>query len=385
MKVAIRDVSTLRGLKPLEIAAYLRAKGWRQEGEFDGKASLWLLRPEVGEEVDVTLPLRQDLGDFALRMSEILGTLARVEDRSQLDIIQDLLTVTSDLIRVRASSRDHDDGTLPLEQAVEFVERSRDLMLAAACATLNKRPYFGPRKPFQATDYLRQLRMGQTGGGSYVLTILSPVTPELRAPQDEPHEPPPEPYERQVIRTLLDALTAALQAARLAAANGVMQPFRAAIGRGVSANLCEAIVGLSKSSPEGLEIAVSWARARPMQATVPARVFLASDSITIIAEAGRLFRETAPIEDFDLEGVVTRLHRPEGATVGDVAITGYVDGQLRNIVVPLGAPFYSRAVRAHDERRSVTCQGDLVKEGRGYRLQNPRHFELAAAEDALES
>ncbi len=144
MKVAIRDVSTLRGLKPLEIAAYLRAKGWRQEGEFDGKASLWLLRPEVGEEVDVTLPLRQDLGDFALRMSEILGTLARVEDRSQLDIIQDLLTVTSDLIRVRASSRDHDDGTLPLEQAVEFVERSRDLMLAAACATLNKRPYFWP-------------------------------------------------------------------------------------------------------------------------------------------------------------------------------------------------------------------------------------------------
>ena len=30
-------------------------------------------------------------------------------------------------------------------------------------------------------DYLRQVRMGQTEQGSYVLTILSPVAPELKA------------------------------------------------------------------------------------------------------------------------------------------------------------------------------------------------------------
>ena len=31
MKVAVQDADTLGALKPLEIAAYLRAKGWRKD------------------------------------------------------------------------------------------------------------------------------------------------------------------------------------------------------------------------------------------------------------------------------------------------------------------------------------------------------------------
>jgi hypothetical protein len=30
MKVAVQDTAALRALKPLEVATYLRARGWRQ-------------------------------------------------------------------------------------------------------------------------------------------------------------------------------------------------------------------------------------------------------------------------------------------------------------------------------------------------------------------
>ena len=63
-------------------------------------------------------------------MSEVLGTLAEVERRSQLDVLRDIQTTTADLVRVRAPSRDAENGTLPLDQAVAFVECSRDLLLA---------------------------------------------------------------------------------------------------------------------------------------------------------------------------------------------------------------------------------------------------------------
>ena len=128
------------------------------------------------------------------------------------------MTTSSDLIRVRAPSREAESGSLPLEQAVAFVERSRDLVLAAACAAITKRAYFATRKPTRATEYLSRVRMGQIERGSYVLTILSPVAPALASEGELPLDlEPPEPYERQVTRTLAEGLAAMERAARQAA------------------------------------------------------------------------------------------------------------------------------------------------------------------------
>lgn len=385
MKVAVQDATTLRTLRPLEVAAYLRAKGWREEADLNGKASLWLLQQPEGSDFDVTLPLRRGLADYSLRMEELLTTLANVEQRSQLDVLRDVLTTTSDLIRVRAPSREAEDGTLPLEQAVTFVERSRDMLLAAACAAIDKRAFFAKRKPQQAMEYLGHVRMGQTERGSFVITLLSAVPPELRPAQAEllPVDPP-EPYERHVTRTLMIAIAAAEGAAQRAAVNGNMAPFNEAVERGVSANLCEALVGLSDVSPgQGLDIQMSWARTRPVAYLVPHRVQFDSDSIVIIAEAARHFRETAPIEDFDVDGFVTRLNRGPSVLEGDVTVSALVDGKMKSIVLGLGPDAYSEAVRAHDDRRTIRCVGDLTKEGRGYRLLNPRHFVVVLQDEGL--
>lgn len=380
MKVEVRDAAALNALKPLEMAAYLRAKGWRKEADLDGKGSLWLQEVPNGEEFDITLPLKRDLGDYALRMGELLRTLAAAERRSEFEVLRDVTTTTVDLVRVRAPSHSAEHGTLPLEQAVSFVEHSRDMMLSAACAALEKRAFYAKRKPQQAMDYLRQVRMGQTEQGSYVLTILSPVSPELKAAQGEllPAEPV-EPYERQVTRTLVAALAALDEAAKTAAMNGNMAPFAAAVSRGVSANLCDAVVGLSEVSPgEALDVQISWSRTRPVEDKSPTRVLLGSDSIPIIVEAARHFRDTAPIEDFEVEGFVTRLDRGPSATEGDVTVEGIVEGHMRRIGMRLEPKNYSEAVRAHEQRIKVKCTGELTKEGRGYRLQSPRHFDAIA-------
>ena len=204
MKAKIQDMDALRALTPLELTAYLRSKGWKQQMDLHGKAFLWLFEGEHGES-EVTVPLRREFADYALRVQEVIQTVSKVEQRSELEVLRDLLTATADLVRVRAPDMDSDTGSLPLELGVQFVQRSRDMVLAAACAALNKRAYFAKRKAQQAMDYLSHVRMGQTEHGSFVLTFLSPVAPELRPAQ----EPMPfitevsEPYERQVTRTLM--------------------------------------------------------------------------------------------------------------------------------------------------------------------------------------
>lgn len=286
MRAAIHDVDTLKGLKPLEVAQYLRAKGWRQEGDLGSKATLWVANTDATDEI--VLPMRRDFGDFDLRMAELLRVLEKVEARSQLDILRDLQAASSDLIRIRAPAGNAADGTIPIEAAVAFVERARDLMLAAACAALDKRSYFATRKPAQATDYLDQVRMGQTERGSFVLTILSPVTPLLK-PDDTrllfPLEPP-EPYERSVTRTLALSLSAVRTAADTAATQGDLKPFSDAVGQGVSANLCEALVGLAQVSPsDGLDIGISWLPNRAVAASTPQRVVLPADTIPLVVAA----------------------------------------------------------------------------------------------------
>ena len=381
MKVEVRDAAALSALKPLEMAAYLRAMGWRKDADFDAKGSLWLLAVADGEEFDITLPLKRDLADYVLRMGEVLQTLALAERRSQLEILRDIMTTTADLVRIRAPSHSGENGTLPLEQAVSFVERTRDMMLSAACAALEKRAFFAKRKSQQAMDYLREVRMGQTEQGSYVLTILSPVVPELKAAQEELL--PTEPYERKVIRTLVAALDALGEAARGAAMNGDMAPFTEAVGRGVSANLCDAVVGLAEVSPgEALDILVSWSRTRPVEDNVPAWVQFGSDSIPIIQEAARHFRDTAPVEDFEVEGFVTRLQRGTMATEGEVIVEGIVEGQMRRIGMLLGPNNYGDAVRAHKDRLKVKCTGELAKMAQGHRLESPRHFEVIEEDEA---
>jgi hypothetical protein len=384
MRASVRESSTLTALKPLEVASYLRVRGWRQEAEIGDKGSIWVFPASGdGDEADITLPLRRDLGDFALRMGDVLRTLAAVEQRPETEVLHDLMTTSSDLIRVRAPSRDAASGSLPIEEAVAFVERSRDMMLAAACAAITKRSYFANRKPVRATDYLSKVRMGQTERGNYVLTILSPVAPTLVSEGELPLDlETPEPYERQVIRTLAEGLAALEQAARQAASSGGMGAFEQAVRLGVSANLCEAVAGLSAVSPgEGLDISIAWSRTRQPAAAVPSSIFLSSDSIPLIQEAARLFKDIAPVEDVELQGFVTRLARGPKETSGEVTLEGLVEGQLRRALVELGEGIYSKAVQGHEQRQRVACAGDLIKERGGYRLQNPRHFRVLDGDD----
>jgi hypothetical protein len=266
-----------------------------------------------------------------------------------------------------------------LEDGVRLVENTREMILSAACAALEKRAVYAKRKPQMAMDYLKHVQLGQTERGSFILTVLSPVKPELRPVQTSllPQVEPDDPYERKVIKTLFESLDALNMAARSAVLKSDMEPFQRAVANGVSANLCDALVGLSSvSSSERVEMQVSWARIRPIAAPPHTRVIFESDTIPFIAEAARVFREVAPIEDAELAGFVVGTGREVNEIQGDITLDALVDGSMHRVSITLSPEDYSLALRAHDERKVVTCVGELIKQGRGYRLRNPRQLQM---------
>ena len=57
MRATIRDTETLRAISPLEVATYLRTRGWHEARSLPGKGSFWKLKDAEGEELEVALPL----------------------------------------------------------------------------------------------------------------------------------------------------------------------------------------------------------------------------------------------------------------------------------------------------------------------------------------
>ncbi len=108
----------------------------------------------------------------------------------------------------------------------------------------------------------------------------------------------------------------------------------------------------------------SWSPARPQLEPLPRSVHLPADALPIIAEAGRILRETSPQEEFVLRGMGVRLDRPEGATAGRIAVLGVVEGQPRRVFVDLGEADYHVALQAHQERQPISCTGEWVRDGR---------------------
>jgi hypothetical protein len=379
MKIDIRDVAAMEALRPLEVAAYLRSHGWTSREAAAGRAAVWTL-PAPDGEYEALLPLDPSIGDFALRMGDIVRVLATAEQRSQETVYADLLTTTADVVRIRIEDADLQDGTLPIEVYSRVAQKARDLMLAAACAAIEARAVWHTRKPTQAVEEVRKVRIGQTERGSYVVTVITRVSPELHVTNGRLFEAEI-PFERRMTQTLASALFHLERAAEAAALSGKFAAFDAAVAKGVSANLCDAVAGLwgEEDRLRNLEFTFSWSPARPPESDAVQCVRFTADRIPVIREAGRLLRESAPVADFELEGAVVKLERAEGAPTGKVTILGQVEGKPRRVVVELDDPDYHLAVLAHDQFKALRCLGSLVREGRSLVLQDPREIAIVEA------
>lgn len=376
MKVDIRDVAAMQSLRPLEVAAYLRARSWTQQ-TLTTHASVWV-SGEAEEQMEVVVPMDPRQRDFALRMGELLQTIAVAEDRSQVDVYSDLLTTYADVIRIRIDDRELTDGTLPIDAHAVIGHKVRDLLLAAACSALQPRAIWHKRKPAQAVEQVRRLRIGQTERGSYIITVISRVSPELHlrdTGQELDAEPP---YERKVTQMLATSLAALDQVSATAAMNQDFSDFERSVNEGVSANLCDAVAGLwgDDDRNRNLEFSFSWSVARPVAERIPRRINFGSDRIPIIREASRVMRERSPYEDYELDGAVVKLERAEGQPAGKVTIIGAIDGRPRRVSLELPDPHYSLAIQAHQQQQPIHCVGTLVKSGRGYTLRDARDVSI---------
>jgi hypothetical protein len=377
MKVSIRDRNVFDRLKPTDVAGYLRARGWRDTDHKPEHSIIW--KKKVGHETaDLLLPLDRKYLDFALRMADAVKLIAAIEDRSELAVIDDIQTTGMDIVRIQLAMEDAADGSVLAERGAAIYDSVPELFAAGACAVNDTRLYFATKKSKPVTDFVGSLRFGQTEYGSYVVRVLSPVSPSL----PNLFGPDEDPFERKAIHSLFNGLHALNQAAGSALLEGEADAFKNAVSKGVSANLCEAVVQIVGKNPkphEALTVLLTPAKNRPLSAPLPEQLTIPGDRIPIIGEAGRVLKAHAPSEPEDVRGVVVKL---QSMTDGGIAtVATFIDGQPRKVAITLPDAEHKKAISAYDQRAEIICRGVLTRTGQLWSLHQPGPVLFAPSDD----
>ena len=377
MIVQIRDRAALSSLSIVSLRAYLVSRGWNNEGQWGERSATIFAKEDNGRAWEIIVPHQDTVAGYAEGMAETIAVLATVEERSQLDVFQDLAGTGADVIRVRSSNGAAKEP-LSLRRSASFLNDAYDMLAAAArSAERTRATYRGPLSA-DVAEFLDQVRPLPGYHEGYELTLHSPVPVGLESQMDlgdEFHAP----FSRRATLRLAEALEHSSAAIAEVIADDPLESFRQAVPHGVSANLCDAVAELARKG-DGVEIGLSWAGVRPPSVLqTPAPTFRFSQhSADILTEAARSFRRNEPSLDESLIAQVVRLEREPEEFDGRAMILYVREGQPIRVRVEFEEETYEIVIRAFQQREPISVDGDIYRVGNAYELRNPRNLSLAS-------
>jgi hypothetical protein len=128
----------VNSLRPGDVQLYLSSRGWMSKPYGPDGSGLQLRHPSFPK-VDLLLPLKRDLGDFALRMGDFVVALATIERRPAQEVLNDLSGPAGDVFRLSIVGSVAALGNLPIEEAIQLLQGARQLLWSSAFSVIRLR------------------------------------------------------------------------------------------------------------------------------------------------------------------------------------------------------------------------------------------------------
>lgn len=368
-------------ISPSLVENYLSVNGWNNAKRISGEVSIW--ESDKDNKQRVWVPLDSEFADYTESLERALSTLSVYEKRDKQKIVEDIEAFfIGDVLRIRSEDPlNKHAGTLPLKDGILLMKKARDIVVYGACSTENLKATHPTYRSETVKEYLDNVRIGQTERGSYIVKVISPLPKEMNVPEQNvlPHQEKHRPFERRVVETLMTALYTVKEIATELESKGIFEPepFIESVEYGVSANLCESIArtdDVSKLLP--LEVNVSWAySAFDINMNVNKSVSIPTTIMPYIEQAGKALREKEP-KYYEICGIVTHLHRESKLGPGSITVGTSIEGKPKSVHIQLGEADYDVAIQAHREGIEVVCSGEIKKDKKFTKLQDPTKFRM---------
>lgn len=375
MQVDIHDRTALGAISASSLLAYVQAADWKKSNSL-GKRAVVYTRQRDGRQWDIVVPLKDTFTDFAANMAESIQVLSAVEQRSQLDVYQDLLAVGADVIRLAALDG-HNAPSFSLRHGGEFLSEAYALLAAAARAAERPLGAYRGAASKDVSHFLDHVVPAPTDFRGFDLTLYSPIMHYGQGEMFSAAAQPP--FSRRAVRALANGLSAADDAISESRAADSLEPFERAVPAGVSANLCAAIAELTEQSHEfgaGCAVDVRWAAAHPQNGAANARIRFSVHSVGILNDARRHLLARASFLDEHIVGDPVVLAREHDQQTGRALVLPDRSDLPSRLEVQLDPSDYDLVIRAFKDQVKIELDGDLHPAGRGYELRNPRNVRL---------
>lgn len=349
-----------------QLREYLGVQGWSLVNEPDAFIEIWRYASEGGGEL--LLPSEHAVDkDFLLR--EALRKLALLREVTASQLTQDVRELAENLVSIRVAHPDVEDGSIPLEDGIALNINAKELLSAAANAALERRPLYQGRPPALVSALLQNARLGQTTHGSYMIHVFC---------KDPLQNEQPVGFARIATRTLGSALFGLKEALDEYGQSENPISFEAALTRGASANLCEAIAKFSgKDHARTVEISLNIGAVDQLTPSPKVTVEFPPSLQPYLRIAANYYRQTYTLPSETIIGIVERLDRRAEQDAGVIRIAATLsNGAQRSVSVHLEIDEYPIAIHAHENKQLVQVNGSIIVTPRSAHMIEPTGFRL---------
>jgi len=366
-------------ISPKKVKSYLVGKNWVEDGKIGNIATIWHRSVSENSDFEIIYPIQLGLRDYAERVRDLLNILSEYENRDVDIIFSDISEYFSDAIKVRIVHDDVKDGTIPLEDGVLLIEKTRELLTSAALSTLTKKKFFSGSRSQDVNDFINKARLGQTEIGSYIVNVIAPIDPV------EPELFETSSFTRLVMETLEKSLISIASIVEDFQSNELHTVIDQAVDDGVSANLCDALTGLSgDNKSRDFQISISFSNAEKRQSDSNGLHKFGASSIPYIERVSEYLKENYVITNTSVSGIVKKLDRSADEESGLVTVTALVEDKERNVTFELLPEEYLQAIHAHENKNIIECLGDIYISPRSAKLINSHSFKVFGNRDLFD-
>lgn len=365
-------------MRPADLEYYLVQTGWIVRDYLGADATIWTRPERHGRDWEVIQPTRTEFRDYGQRVYEALYGISEFEGIDVDQVVEAVVNAGADTLKVQVTHQDVEEGTIPMEDGVHLISSTRDLVVASVLATFKKRRLHSGARPKDAQRYLETIRMAQTEGGSYIVNVLAP----LRPVGADGHQELQSSIGRLVMHSLARSLSALKDAIGQYEERNDPTVFEPAVDDGVSANLCDSLVGISGVTRErDFSVRIRPSKAVPDESELVTDHVFANRDVVALRTASEYYKGNFTIPNYRAYGPVVDMHHAPDEENGTIKVLSAVAEKEKKITISLALDDYYEAIDAHRTGKCVECYGQLQVTPRTATLLECFHFSVVGTGD----
>ncbi|MCY4070843.1 MAG: hypothetical protein OXG60_06060 [Chloroflexi bacterium] len=359
------------------IASYLQTAGWTLVSDNKILYAFEGFQDEDGAPLELILPKNESAPDYSNYVRNSIGLHSVLTEKAPETIASEILLFDRDLLVIKVDSRSVDNAAMQMPPIKRLIGHSANMERSL-------KPYFN-QYYLEARKMLKHFEIHQTCNGNVSYHVESQVG-EIEPYQTLLFDDKEDPGQRMPLqRRVMERIATGLIDLQNATTNRNPQALISGYADGFNANMCNAILEISKHSPRPVQYSVDWSRKVPVSPGVTEfkSILIERPHIEFLKKACDKLKERKP--DYQrIEGRVIGLSSsvdPQSDDVDNnersiVVLRTDRNGSGRKLWINLGKEDYIAAHKAHIDWKTISVGGLAIKRRSGWQLADPHEFRI---------